>query len=56
MCVLPVTQMWPTASEPDLGAFLLPLRRKLVALGHEVEVIAIGQRGGSPTKYAPGHR
>jgi hypothetical protein len=52
MRVLLVTQMWPTASEPDLGAFLLPLRRELVALGHDVEVAAIGRRGGSPMKYA----
>ena len=52
MRVLLVTQMWPTESEPDLGAFLLPLRRELIALGHEVEVAAIGRRGGSPVKYA----
>ena len=52
MRVLLVTQMWPTESEPDLGAFLLPLRRELVALGHEVDVAAVSQRGGSPTKYA----
>jgi glycosyltransferase involved in cell wall biosynthesis len=52
MRVLLVTQMWPTESEPDLGAFLLPLRRELIALGHEVDVAAIGRRGGSPVKYA----
>src|SRR5215218_6380545 len=52
MRVLLVTQMWPTESEPDLGAFLLPLRRELIALGHEVEVAAIGRRGGSLVKYA----
>ncbi len=44
--------MWPTAGDPDLGAFLLPLRRELIALGHEVEVAALGRRGGAPTKYA----
>ena len=52
MRILLVTQMWPTESDPDLGAFLLPLRRELVALGHEVAVAAIGRRGGAPTKYA----
>jgi glycogen(starch) synthase len=52
MRVLLVTQMWPTESEPDLGAFLLPLRRELVALGHDVDVVAISRRGGSPSKYA----
>jgi glycosyltransferase involved in cell wall biosynthesis len=52
MRVLLVTQMWPTESEPDLGAFLLPLRRELIDLGHEVDVVAISRRGGSPAKYA----
>jgi glycosyltransferase involved in cell wall biosynthesis len=49
--ILLVTQMWPTPGDPDLGSFLLPLRRELVAAGHEVEVAAIGRRGGPPTKY-----
>lgn len=52
MRILLVTQMWPTPAEPDLGSFLLPLRRELVAQGHEVEVAAIGQRGGGKAKYA----
>jgi glycosyltransferase involved in cell wall biosynthesis len=52
MRILLITQMWPSAAEPDLGSFLLPLRRELVALGHEVEVAAISRRGGSPLKYA----
>jgi glycosyltransferase involved in cell wall biosynthesis len=49
--ILLVTQMWPTPAEPDLGSFLLPLRRELVAQGHEVEVAAIGRRGGGKAKY-----
>lgn len=52
MRILLVTQMWPTPAEPDLGSFLLPLRRELVAQGHEVEVAAIGRRGGGKGKYA----
>lgn len=52
MRILLVTQMWPTPAEPDLGSFLLPLRRELVAQGHEVEVAAIGRRGGGKAKYA----
>jgi glycosyltransferase involved in cell wall biosynthesis len=52
MRILLVTQMWPTPAEPDLGSFLLPLRRELVAQGHQVEVAAIGQRGGGKAKYA----
>jgi len=50
--ILLVTQMWPSPGEPDLGSFLLPLRRELLALGHGVDVAAISQRGGSPAKYA----
>jgi glycosyltransferase involved in cell wall biosynthesis len=50
--ILLVTQMWPTAAEPELGGFLLPLVRGLRALGHDVDVAAIGRRGGSPLKYA----
>lgn len=52
MRILVVTQMWPTPAEPELGSFLLPQIRELRALGHEVEVAAIGRRGGSPLKYA----
>src|SRR4051812_31764975 len=43
--------MWPSAAEPDLGSFLVPLTRELKALGHEVEVTSISRRGGSPAKY-----
>jgi glycosyltransferase involved in cell wall biosynthesis len=50
--ILLVTQMWPTPAEPDLGSFLLPLRRELLSQGHAVEVAAIGQRGGGKAKYA----
>jgi glycosyltransferase involved in cell wall biosynthesis len=50
--ILLVTQMWPSPAHPDLGSFLVPLRRELEALGHEVEVVSISRRGGLPTKYA----
>jgi glycosyltransferase involved in cell wall biosynthesis len=46
-----VTQMWPTPDDPDLGSFLVPLVRELRAAGHQVDVCAIGRRGGPPTKY-----
>jgi glycosyltransferase involved in cell wall biosynthesis len=52
MRILLVTQMWPTEAEPDLGSFLLPLHRELIAQGHEVVLAAIGQRGGGKAKYA----
>jgi glycosyltransferase involved in cell wall biosynthesis len=51
MRILVVTQMWPSAAEPDLGSFLVPLTRELKGLGHEVEVVSISRRGGSPVKY-----
>ena len=46
--ILEVTQMWPSPENPDLGSFLVPLTREIEALGHEVEVASISQRGGSP--------
>jgi glycosyltransferase involved in cell wall biosynthesis len=49
--VLVVTQMWPSPEQPDLGSFLVPLTREIEALGHEVEVASISQRGGSRSKY-----
>jgi glycosyltransferase involved in cell wall biosynthesis len=51
MRILEVTQMWPGPENPDLGSFLVPLTRELEALGHEVEVASISQRGGSRAKY-----
>src|SRR5262245_59254839 len=52
MRILLVTQMWPSRENPDLGSFLVPLKRELEALGHEVELAAISRRGGRPIKYA----
>jgi glycosyltransferase involved in cell wall biosynthesis len=49
--ILLVTQMWPSEANPDLGSFLVPLKRELERLGHEVEVASISRRGGPPTKY-----
>jgi glycosyltransferase involved in cell wall biosynthesis len=49
--ILEVTQMWPGPEHPDLGSFLVPLTRELEALGHEVEVTSLSQRGGSRSKY-----
>src|SRR5262249_27551734 len=51
MRILVVTQMWPSPEQPDLGSFLVPLTREIEALGNEVEVSSISQRGGSQTKY-----
>src|SRR5436305_12438137 len=43
--------MWPSAENPDLGSFLVPLTCELEALGHEVEVASISKLGGSSSKY-----
>src|SRR3954451_1342177 len=43
--------MWPSPEHPDLGSFLVPLTHELQALGHEVEVASISQRGGLRSKY-----
>ena len=51
MRILLVTQMWPSRENPDLGSFLVPVKRELEALGHEVDLVAISRRGGPPTKY-----
>jgi glycosyltransferase involved in cell wall biosynthesis len=52
MRILLATQMWPSARNPDLGSFLVPVVRELETLGHRVEVVSISERGGSPEKYA----
>lgn len=43
--------MWPSPENPDLGSFLVPIRKQLEQAGHEVEVAAISRRGGPPSKY-----
>jgi len=43
--------MWPSPANPDLGSFLVPVRRELERLGHDVDVVSISQRGGSRSKY-----
>lgn len=51
MRILLVTQMWPGHADPDLGSYLVPVRDQLIAIGNEVEVVAIDHRGGSRAKY-----
>jgi glycosyltransferase involved in cell wall biosynthesis len=52
MRILLATQMWPSPRNPDLGSFLVPVVRELEALGHDVDVVSISERGGSRSKYA----
>ena len=50
--ILLITPMWPSARDPDFGAFLVPHVEALRELGHEVDVVAIEHRGGTRLKYA----
>ncbi|HSI81668.1 MAG TPA: glycosyltransferase [Solirubrobacterales bacterium] len=52
MRILFVSQMWPGPSDPDLGAYLVPVARELERPGNEVEVVAVTRRGGSRAKHA----
>ena len=52
MRILLCTQMWPGPADPDLGAFLVPVRSELERLGHEVDLVAIDHRRRSRAKYA----
>lgn len=51
MKILVVSQMWPSDADPDFGAFVAQVCRALEEQGHELEVVAIRQRGLSKTKY-----
>jgi glycosyltransferase involved in cell wall biosynthesis len=51
MRILLVTQMWPGPRDPDLGVFVALVARELERLGHELDVCAIDERGGSRLKY-----
>ena len=51
MRILLVTQMWPSAANPDLGSFLVPVRRELEALGHKVDVVVDQRPRRSRSKY-----
>jgi glycosyltransferase involved in cell wall biosynthesis len=49
--VLLVSQMYPSAAEPDFGVFVSDLERELVALGHEVDRAVLDRRGGGPLRH-----
>lgn len=50
--ILLVSQMYPSAADPDLGAFVALVERELTAQGHEIRRAVIDHRGGAPTKHA----
>ena len=51
MKILVVSQMWPSEADPDFGSFVAQVCRELEAQGHELEVVAITERGLRKTKY-----
>ena len=51
MRILLVSQMYPSAAEPDLGVFVADLERELVSLGHEVERAVLDTRSGGPLRH-----
>lgn len=51
MRILLVSQMYPSAADPDFGVFVALVERELAAQGHEVRHAVIDHRGGSPAKH-----
>ncbi len=51
MRILLVSQMYPSAAEPDLGVFVAELERELVSFGHEVERAVLDTRRGGPLRH-----
>jgi glycosyltransferase involved in cell wall biosynthesis len=49
--ILLVSQMYPSAAEPDFGVFVADLERELVSLGHEVGRAVLDARGGGPARH-----
>ena len=51
MRILLVSQMYPSAAEPDFGVFVRDLERELVSFGHEVEREVLDRRSGGPLRH-----
>ena len=51
MRILLVSQMYPSAAEPDFGVFVRDLEQELVALGHELERVVLDSRAGGPLRH-----
>jgi len=49
--ILLVSQMYPSAAEPDLGVFVRDLERELVSFGHDVERAVLDTRRGGPLRH-----
>lgn len=51
MRILLVSQMYPSAAEPDFGVFVRELERELVSFGHELECVVLDTRAGGPLRH-----
>ena len=51
MKILLVSQMYPGAADPDLGAFVADLERELVARGHELDRAVVSRRTGGRSRH-----
>jgi glycosyltransferase involved in cell wall biosynthesis len=49
--ILLVSQMYPSAAEPDLGVFVRDLERELASFGHELERAVLDTRAGGPLRH-----
>jgi len=49
--ILLVSQMYPSAAEPDFGVFVHDLERKLASFGHEIERAVLDTRSGGPLRH-----
>ena len=56
MRILLVSQMYPGAHDPDLGAFVAQMERALLARGHEIERAVLDRRAGGKLRYLQLHR
>lgn len=51
MRILLVSQMYPSAAEPDFGVFVRDLERELVSFGHDVERAVLDSRAGGLLRH-----
>jgi glycosyltransferase involved in cell wall biosynthesis len=49
--ILLVSQMYPSAAEPDFGVFVRDLERELTSFGHDVERAVLDTRSGGPLRH-----
>ncbi|HUH14498.1 MAG TPA: glycosyltransferase [Gaiellaceae bacterium] len=52
MRILLLSQMYPSAAEPDFGVFVQGLERELAARGHELRRVVLDRRGGGKLRHA----